>query len=505
MRKRLKPILLAVIAILLPLFYSSCEYDPDGENYHNLTPLPSQIGISVNLADVEPGETIYIYGTTVFLYEIESEIGELHSVEFKYNGETVKQNGPFSGLILSPELSEADQIKDLEMEVTIMAKDKSLAGSFGYLYSAKATYKVKYVRITADDFAVKSYDIDKVVFHMVNKNENPCKYILNEKEIADLDNIVITRNDFPGYYKAKVYLCPQNAYTSNYASSNYIELIFRDKEFGVFNTSSISHYLDPAHEELYAWSIGKIMILDKQMNVISDKAIDINEIAVTPTGMVVCTQGGELVTYKDKSFSMVVSRMKNIFNNYRVTGRDQLIQGHNFQIDVFSLHTGQLVYTIDMLPDPIYGFDVSKDGKYLAVKTHDNNYIYELHDTSATLLYSFERNFWKYTFHPLNKHHLVLDNGSHGFEVLDVETQQTVFSTKGEFQNIDPVTGYLLYFDENYNFTDNCDNRFVDTSYNEIYVLNNNTKSMYGPFVLFNNFLIKNTSYIDISQNLTNK
>lgn len=494
------------VTAMLTFLCMSCEYDADGENYHHVEPLPSEISVAINLAEVNPEETIYIYGPTSLYYQVSSEKAKLYSVEFRYDGKTVKQEEFFNPFHIIPAISDAGQIKNLEMTVTLNVNDGSLAGTLGgYLYTATAEFKIKYVRITPDDFDVKSQELDRIVLYMTNKKSDPCKYVINGKEITDLDNIIYKRDHFPGWYKVKLHLLPEHAATEDYNYYNYIEIEFGDKRLGDFHVgSSVNHFMDTAHEELYVWSMSKLFVHDKNMNILSHKEIETHNIAVTPvTGLVVCAYFGNFTTYADKSLSKVVSTMSNMFSNFIVTERDQLIQSHNFQVDVYDLHTGKLVYTIK-LSDPVHSSSVSADGKYLFIKGSSKNYVYLLNDDSASVVYSFTKYSRGCRFHPVNKYHVIFDNTYDGFEIFDIETRQIVYSNKGEFQSIDPITGNLLFYDENYSYqTNNYENRFIDTSYNEIYVFSDDSKSLYGEYKLFNNYMIKHTYYINLSSKLT--
>ncbi|MDR2955743.1 MAG: hypothetical protein LBV43_11745 [Prevotella sp.] len=505
MCKTVKTFFFVIIASVFALFTTSCEYDADGDNYHELEQLPSQMGVYINLANHMPGSLIYIYGPTAITYRIEPDVGQLRSIKFRYYDEVREDYNSTGSFMIEPEASDAGVEKDLEVDIEIVAKDNSLAGALGgYLYSATVDYKIKYVRITADDFTVKSREVDKVVLQMINKPSDPCKFVIDGKEIADLDDIVFERTNFPENINTRVYLLPENASVQNFDQYNYVQLKYQDDKLGGPDLQeNASSYIDEDKEELYVWSSDRLYIHDKGLNIISSKDIRLDEIAVTPeTGLIVCRQQGNAVTYADKSFSTVVSTINNIFPRYRVNEKDQLIQGHNFQVDVFDLHMGLLVYSINF-PDGVSYFDISKDGKYLFVRSGEANCVYLLNNDSASLVYSSDRPCVVPRFHPINKYHIVLDNLGLGFEVFDIETQQTVFSSKGEFQSIDPVTGNLLYYDENYD--ENYQNRFVDASYNEIYVLINTTSYLIGDFKLFNNNLIKGTYYIDITSKLTNE
>lgn len=87
----------------------------------------------------------------------------------------------------------------------------------------------------------------------------------------------------------------------------------------------------------------------------------------------------------------------------------------------------------------------------------------------------------------------------YGFEIFDLESRESVFSSKGQFQSIDPVTGNLLYYDENYGVKNNMyDNHVLDVNYNKISVFEDASQSSYGAFLQFNNYVIKGARYTNL-------
>ena len=512
MRKKLLIFFSVIMAIVINLFQISCEYDPEGDNFNIIEPLPSEIKVLINLTDIESGGVFYIYGSTSF--QINPEIGRVYSVEYSYNGKTIIQDNPFDGFYVNPEWFGTKESKDLKMSVTII--ENNLAGTFGVNENSSSVtvdYILKYIRLTSSNFEVKSQQFDRILLKMINRDNGPCKYVVAGEEITDLDNIIFKRDYHPGYYTMRIYLLPENVPTQNYSMYDYCEIEFGDKMLGDFPVgSTINHYFDQAHQEVYAWSMSELFIHDKDLNILSHQMLeDIHDLMVTPkTGLVVHRRFNTITVYSDKSFSKITSTISNEWQmNIKVNERDQLFQAHNSQIDVFDLHTGNKIYTIN-LSGSIRDFTLSEDGKYVFVLTDygAKGYIYSLDTGSASLMYSLEHNYeyWHCQFHPINKHHVIVNTPFDGFEIIDIETQQILFKNKGGFQSIDPITGNLLFWDENYSYqTRNYDNHFIDNSYMLIHTMIDNTQSTYGAYKQFNNFLIKDRFYIDISQQLINQ
>ena len=66
----MKKILYILIAVGL---FSSCEYDPSGNNFIELTPPDDFIAIDISLNDVDPADTIYVFEDTKISIRINAE------------------------------------------------------------------------------------------------------------------------------------------------------------------------------------------------------------------------------------------------------------------------------------------------------------------------------------------------------------------------------------------------------------------------------------------------
>ena len=228
----------------------------------------------------------------------------------------------------------------------------------------------------------------------------------------------------------------------------------------------------------------------------------IRYLSVTPnTGLVVMKPLHKtIVTYSDNNFTTVVSNIEPRMSTdiLHVNERDQLFNGHNSMIDVYDLYTGELIYSLDF---HTYVFDYVISGDKLLVKlgNYNENQVYRLNEKSATLLYSFEKPYTYPVAHPVNDGHVILDATYNGFEILDLKSGESLFSCKGQFQSIDPITGNLLYYDENYGVRNNMyDNHVLDLNYNKISVFEDASQSTYGAFLQFNNHLIKSDRYVNL-------
>ena len=63
----MKRILYILIAVGL---FSSCEYDPSGANFVELTPPNGFVPVNISLNDIDPSDTIYVFQDTRFSIKI---------------------------------------------------------------------------------------------------------------------------------------------------------------------------------------------------------------------------------------------------------------------------------------------------------------------------------------------------------------------------------------------------------------------------------------------------
>lgn len=498
---------IGIIALLSMLLLSSCEYDSDKMNYHELSPLPNEIEIGINLANVSPDEVIYIGGSTSLYYQIHPSVGIVESVEFKLDGRKESiQDGSTGAFWVHPSDSEVGKILNLEVNMYIKGGNGSLAeAAAGYYYSAKASYKIQYVRITAADFVVKKVDMDEVVLAMKDGVQLPFNLVVEGELITNTQQIKAKRQHFPYGTSVKIYILPEYVDVSTYESYYYVEVGAGDESLPeIAEAVSVSYTINPYNDHLYATNWDEVYIYDKELNFLRKRFLSTFQIsAVAQTGWVVCYSYSGITVFEDDTFARILSRIDISPSRY-TTGGKNLFVGEFENIDVFDLSTGNLKYSFDS-KEYIVGLAASEDGKYLYVQQEEKGKVYQLGDYSATFLYETAQKPNLCYFHPFNKHHIILNKYRMDgrIDVFDVESGKVIFSFEGELQSIDPVTGNMLFYDKDYGKDyENYANHIIDRSYKPVYTFENSTSSLYGPFQLFNNKLIKSTYWVDINYKL---
>ena len=162
------------------------------------------------------------------------------------------------------------------------------------------------------------------------------------------------------------------------------------------------------------------------------------------------------------------------------------------------MYTGKRVFSLNF-HNGVIDFIISEDKLVVKLGNNGENQVYQLYKDSATYLYTFEKTYRNLVAHPININHIILDNTYNGFEIFDLESRTTIHSFKGQFQSIDPISGSLLYYDENYNYWNNMyDNRVINLSYNEVFVFEDASQSTLGAFLQFNNYIIKGDRCVNL-------
>ena len=488
----------SIILFLGCLFFTfSCEKSSEDSNL-SLT----ELGITTRLANNDGTTPLSLYGPTDIDFSVRSDKGHVDLVQFFYQGVELKSFTSQSGsLHFIPDTSKDT---DLEMRITLTAGQNK--------YHKTVNYKIEYIEvgtISKEDFELKEETIDRFVFKMVGKKLETYKYIFEGKVIEDLDNIVVKRKfayfSFPIESSIRIILVPKKVEYISSLSREYpsVEINMKDKKLGNFHIgSSIAHYIDGARKELYVWTLSEMSIFDKDMNEVKHQSMtkSIERFFVSPkTGLVIFTPTfGNIVTYSNKSFNTIVSSidLKLFRGILAVNERDQFFNAQNFTIDVYDLYTGKSIYSLDF-EEYISGINIIGDKLLVKLGNDGENHVYQLNEKSTTFLYSFNKQYRNCAVHPINRNHIILDNTYNGFEIFDLESRKSLFSFKGQFQSIDPITGTLLYYDENYN-TNNYDNLIIDLNYNRISVFQDASRSTYGAFLQFNNYIIKSDRYTNL-------
>jgi len=136
-------------AFVISFLAQACEFDSRDDNFHLVKPPPEEIRIGVDLAGVNPLDTIYAYNYTWFHYSLSSEGKEIVAQQFLLDGQEVNMNAE-EGYAAIETTTPDNQVHDLTLIMAVRSGSGSLADYTGYEnYFGEFHFKVK---ILDDEF-----------------------------------------------------------------------------------------------------------------------------------------------------------------------------------------------------------------------------------------------------------------------------------------------------------------------------------------------------------------
>lgn len=129
----------------LLLAISSCEYDSDSTNYHEITPPEATITTNIELSGTNPENVIYIYAPTNLQYTLNTSSGTVVNQDFKLDGRSLTlQNGNIIHIYPS---QYDNEIHLLKIKLTLSSGSGSLAEILGKeIQNDEVEFKLKYVK-----------------------------------------------------------------------------------------------------------------------------------------------------------------------------------------------------------------------------------------------------------------------------------------------------------------------------------------------------------------------
>lgn len=569
-----------VIFVILILFFTfSCEYQTEDAFFvKKEEPLPNK-EVEINLAGVQPKDTIYVYQKTLFSYSLNIPDKDILKNVMKLDGTPINDNG-WSLFLIEPEEFD-NSIHKLTLSVELRTNTNSLAEKLGLeKYIGEYEYILKYVKVNHDlqikdditddsylkivwakplieglavekyevtydkdwswnskitititdpdqtfivdknyvygykDYEIKTYFKDNKIDTWVDrytmsyqqldgnpirveeisikearvswtKNKYRCSYRFKNmpfepsiEVVKDLDysvnSQVIDISYFPNPIFGALHVLPQN-YDNAFAEWGRVDFYgdiypSLDRNWDFFQFSS-----DINKKALYGLGVYKIIKFDaeslNQLKIkwidnlnyhytdkISSSSITSKTAALSKWGVVyVLDEDLNLLKQFDISKNTIYESLDDVFcitddNKIVVSG-----MGHSRELYVYNVD-GTLKYEISLPATPFRAkITSSSDGKYLCYYTSQNIKIYELGESSETLIYDHDVvNLDKCDFHPTIKNKMIFQYSSKfcSFDILKSTESDNI---KGSYISIDPFTGNTLYYDENYK-----DNRYVN-------------------------------------------
>lgn len=402
---------------------------------------------------------------------------------------------------------------------TIVAKIKN-----SFNLTIQDNIAVRYWNLTEDNFKTYRISANELYIKWENPNPFPCKYVLThgfygEKIIIDNDinEIIIPANDFPSWTESfSLYILPKTADVNRYEYYSHVYASYSDKRFGGINFSGDIqnkqiHLLD--FDSLSSFDISSMQKTGAAKHNLRLHTGCVAE--VSADGKIAINDAdGFIHIYSNFSLTNKITKMEAGNYPFHLTDNNRILieDRSGFKIcDVvnnnvvcskkwLSLNTnGEIVTTTSISPDGKYAYVQCKE----YVWASDTKYwteLLEINNNDVTLLEKTdgETNIQSISFNPLKSTEAIIQyspyNGNK-FVIVDILTKEKK-EIKGEFMNIDPFTGDLLYKGETYS-QDNVVYILDKTYTKKRMILKLANLAVSGPR-LYNNNIFFSGSYLNL-------
>lgn len=402
---------------------------------------------------------------------------------------------------------------------TIVAKVKN-----SFDLTVQDNIAVRYWNLTEDDFETYRISANELYIKWDNPNPFPCKYVLThgfygEKIIIenDVNEIIIPVRDFPGWSETfSLYILPKTADINRYDHYSYTYASYSDERFGgiffsgdtknkqicalefdylnCFDISSMQKIGSVKHNlrlhtgcRVQVSADGKIAINDADnfIHIYSNSSL---------TNKVACLDVGGYPFYLMSNNKVFVAERSG-FKIYDAANNDVVCSKKWESLAV----NGEIVTTTSISPDGKYAYVQCREYAW-ASDTKVWTELLEINHSDVTLLEKTEgdTNIQSVSFNPLKSAEAIIQYSPYyvnKFVIVDVLTKEKK-EIKGEFMNIDPFTGNLLYKGDTYN-QDNVV-YVLDKTYTEkLMVLKLANLAVSGPR-LYNNNIFFSGYYLNL-------
>jgi len=394
-------------------------------------------------------------------------------------------------------------------------------------------YTMSYSSLGGEKIQIKIDDLENG-FVSWNKNKYRCKYIfaygVDEDWITKIETLEyaltsknISLPPFPEDIYGSIYVLPENyegsywTWGENFFYYYYPTFLPRDYYNRYFVT-------DTKNKLLYAFRGYNIAQYDvktkEQIKELSISYIDYHEndkiSCSSQTGKVAILQSlSRLIHLFDKDMNLlnkfeidgntIYTSLDDIF---AITDNDKVIvSGMSYSriCMVYNIE-GELLYNITVPTSPYKTkITASADGKFICIyNTFDNVKIYQLEDDGAILYKDINvSNVSGCYFDPIINNELIVQQ-SNSFYKLNIETLSKTEVIEGTYISTDPYTGYILYYDVDFktNKTGHIRKSITDIKTYNVKLSIYYSKNLIGNIYIFNNTLVTNNPYWDISKYL---
>ena len=130
-------------AFIMALIAQGCEFNSRDDNFHAVQQPPAEVQLGIDLAGVNPYDTIYAYNYTCFHYSLDAGTRDVVAQQFFMDGNEVNTD-PINGNACIETAVADNQVHDLTVNMIIRSGSGSLADYAGYEnYLGEFSFKVK--------------------------------------------------------------------------------------------------------------------------------------------------------------------------------------------------------------------------------------------------------------------------------------------------------------------------------------------------------------------------
>ena len=405
---------------------------------------------------------------------------------------------------------------------TIVAEVKN-----SFNLTVKDHFSVQYSNMTENDFETRRISANEVSIKWENPNLYPCRYVLthgfnNEKIIIEdgVNEAIIPAGNFPNWAEPfSLYILPATADINRYGQYVRVDGRYSDKSFEGF-----SYCANVTHNMFYALDFNKLrnyqlstMKETSWMN--HDLTLDTGcEIQVSTDGKIaIIDTNGAVHVYSNHYFSYEINQFRAGNYPFKIIGNNKILVEERNGFKLYDISTKDVITSKSWESEFSNGeivtkTSVSQNGKYIYVQCFEYNNpnptniwveLYEVTTDNMLRLLETDNNLNVQSIHfnPNKNNEAIIQyfpNNENKFVIVDILTKERK-EIKGEFMNIDPFTGNLLFKGEEYQ--NNEYNLYVwnkDYSKEKIKIELANINT-FSKSYLYNNILFFNNGYLDLS------
>lgn len=386
---------------------------------------------------------------------------------------------------------------------------------------------VSYLSMTEHNFETERISVNKVHIKWKNPNPFPCRYVLThgfegrEVFIEDGKNeVIIPASDFPTWSDSfSLFIVPKTADIKRYREYSEVPGSYIDKEF-----YTIDFVGDVLNRKIYALESDSLKSFDiNSMKKTSSTKLGItidtgSKVQISTEGTVAIDDTYSFIhIYSDHSLTNQITTLEAGSYPYHLVSNNKILIEERSGFKIYDIKTNNIICSkiweaSTSNGEVVTSTSVSPDGKYVYVKCIEYNWEYdakvwtellEIDNNNITLLEKLEggTNIESISFNPTKPTKAIIKYYPYDenmFIIVDIKTKEKK-EIKGEFMNIDPFTGNLLYKGETFS-QDNIV-YVLDKTYNkELITLKLTNLGVEGPR-LYNNNIFFSARYLNL-QNL---